>query len=32
MIRKIVVYWYRLLPTDTENQFSKIKKRIQIGA
>jgi hypothetical protein len=25
-IRKIVVYWYRLLPTDTQNQFLKIKK------
>jgi hypothetical protein len=25
MIRKIVVYWYRLLPTNTENKFSKIK-------
>jgi hypothetical protein len=32
-IRKIVVYWYRLLPTDTQNQFLKIKKKqIQTGA
>jgi hypothetical protein len=22
-IQKIIVYWYRLLPTDTQNQFSK---------
>jgi hypothetical protein len=30
-IQKIIVYWYRLLPTDNQNQFSK-KKWIQIGA